>query len=179
MTKLYPAILALIAVLAVSSFALVLGVNADPPAAKNFVAPLKGDQEVPPRDTPATGLAKFQLNAEGTELSFKVIAANINNVTASHIHCGAAGVSGPVGVNLFLGGGLGPTDGILAQGIITAPNAGNACGWVTLVDVANALRSGDTYVNVHTNDGVAPANTGPGDFPGGEIRGQIKVAGPK
>jgi hypothetical protein len=27
---------------------------------------------------------------------------------------------------------------------------------------------------VHTNDGVAPANTGPGDFPGGEIRGQIR-----
>jgi hypothetical protein len=27
---------------------------------------------------------------------------------------------------------------------------------------------------VHTNDGVAPPNSGPGDFPGGEIRGQIR-----
>jgi hypothetical protein len=27
---------------------------------------------------------------------------------------------------------------------------------------------------VHTNDGVPPINTGPGDFPGGEIRGQIR-----
>jgi hypothetical protein len=27
---------------------------------------------------------------------------------------------------------------------------------------------------VHTNDGVAPPDTGPGDFPGGEIRGQIR-----
>jgi hypothetical protein len=27
---------------------------------------------------------------------------------------------------------------------------------------------------VHTNDGVAPPNTGPGDFPGGEIRGQVR-----
>jgi hypothetical protein len=27
---------------------------------------------------------------------------------------------------------------------------------------------------VHTNDGVPPPNTGPGDFPGGEIRGQIR-----
>jgi len=26
---------------------------------------------------------------------------------------------------------------------------------------------------VHTNDGVAPTNTGPGDFPGGEIRDQV------
>jgi hypothetical protein len=33
-------------------------------------------------------------------------------------------------------------------------------------------------VNVHTNDGVDPINTGAGDFPGGEIRGQIRTAGP-
>jgi hypothetical protein len=36
-----------------------------------------------------------------------------------------------------------------------------------------AIEAGDAYVNVHTNDGVAPTNTGPGDFPGGEIRGQL------
>lgn len=43
--------------------------------------------------------------------------------------------------------------------------------------VANGLldriREGNAYVNVHTNDGVALAKQGPGDFPGGEIRGQI------
>jgi len=33
------------------------------------------------------------------------------------------------------------------------------------------------YVNVHTNDGMGDVDTGPGDFPGGEIRGQIFVAG--
>ena len=38
----------------------------------------------------------------------------------------------------------------------------------------DAMEAGNTYVNVHTNDGVAPTNTGPGDFPGGEIRGQIR-----
>jgi hypothetical protein len=26
---------------------------------------------------------------------------------------------------------------------------------------------------VHTNDGTDGVNTGPGDFPGGEIRGQL------
>ena len=41
-----------------------------------------------------------------------------------------------------------------------------------------AMRTAGTYVNVHTNDGVPPPNTGPGDFPGGEIRGQVAVAGP-
>ena len=38
---------------------------------------------------------------------------------------------------------------------------------------APGATSGNAYVNVHTNDGVDPPNTGPGDFPGGEIRGQV------
>jgi hypothetical protein len=32
---------------------------------------------------------------------------------------------------------------------------------------------------VHTNDGVAPPNTGPGNFPGGEIRGQVRWRHPR
>lgn len=143
-------------------------------ASDNFVAPLSGGEEVPARDTRATGVATFKLSKDGTELGYKLIAANIENVVASHIHCGAAGVNGPVGVTLFMGTpGSGRSDGVLAQGTKTAPDAGNACGWVTLADVVDAMNSGNTYVNVHTNDGVAPTNTGPGDFPGGEIRGQI------
>jgi hypothetical protein len=83
-----------------------------------------------------------------------------------------------VGVTLFMGSpGSGPFDGVLASGTITAPDAGNNCGWATLADVVVAMQSGNTYVNVHTNDGVDPANTGPGDFPGGEIRGQISALG--
>ena len=35
------------------------------------------------------------------------------------------------------------------------------------------IEANDAYVNVHTDDGVAPPNTGPGDFPGGEIRGPV------
>ena len=38
----------------------------------------------------------------------------------------------------------------------------------------DAINAGNAYVNIHTNDGVAPTDTGPGDFPGGEIRGQIR-----
>ncbi len=40
-------------------------------------------------------------------------------------------------------------------------------------DLVQILASGGAYVNVHTNDGIDPPNTGAGDFPGGEIRGQI------
>jgi CHRD domain len=144
-------------------------------AGDNFVATLSGDQEVPARDTRAAGVAKFKLSKDGTALEFKVNVANIHNVFASHIHCGAAGVNGPVGVTLFAGAPAGGSvNGTLADGTITAPDPGNGCGWTDLAAVLAAIESGNTYVNVHTNDGVAPPNTGPGDFPGGEIRGQIR-----
>ena len=130
---------------------------------RNFVAPLDGGQENPPVDTNATGVAKFQLSKDGSSLGFKLIVANIEDVVASHIHCGVVGVNGSVGVTLFSGG---PTsaNGTLAEGTITAPNAGNGCGWADLDAVLAAMESGGAYVNVHT----FPAN------PGGEIRGQIK-----
>jgi hypothetical protein len=130
----------------------------------NFRAHLSGDQEVPAVATNATGQVKFQLNSDGTELYYKLIVANIDNVFASHIHCASPGVSGPIGVTLFMGSpDSGRVDGVLAQGTITAPNPGNACGWVELGDVVSAIESGNTYVNVHTNPGT----------PSGEIRGQI------
>jgi hypothetical protein len=144
-------------------------------ASDNFVAPLSGDEEVPARDTQATGVAKFKLREDGAALLFKVNVANIENAFAAHIHCGAVGVNGPVGVTLFLGAPAGgAVNGTLAEGTITAPDPGNGCGWVDLTAVLAAMGSGNTYVNVHTNDGVPPPNTGPGDFPGGEIRGQIR-----
>ena len=143
-------------------------------AGENFVARLSGGQEVPARDTQARGVATFKLSADGTALTFKLNVANLDNVVAAHIHCGGVGVNGPVGVTLFMGApGGGRVDGTLAEGTITAPDAGNLCGWADLAAVLAAMGSGNTYVNVHTNDGVDPPNTGPGDFPGGEIRGQV------
>jgi len=174
MRKFYLSLIVLLALLVFTSSAL-----ASPPVSKNFVAHLNGAGEVPPRDTLAQGNVIFHLSDDGTALSYQLIAANIDNVVASHIHCAVAGVNGPVGVTLFLGtAGSGRFDGVLAKGTITAPDPGNACGWTTLDDVVAAMLSGNTYVNVHTNDGVAPTNTGPGDFPGGEIRGQVSESGP-
>jgi CHRD domain len=155
---------------------LTLGVVATsaPAQPSNFRALLSGAGEVPARDTLARGVAIFQLNADGTELGFRLVVANIENVFAAHIHCGAVGVNGPVGVTLFGGvPGGGRTNGVLAEGTITAPDAGNGCGWADIASVAAAIESGAAYVNVHTNDGIDPANTGPGDFPGGEIRDQV------
>jgi len=139
-----------------------------------FRSVLSGGDEVPARDTGARGVAIFRLDAAGSELGLRLIVANIENVSAAHIHCGAVGVNGPVGVTLFMGAPAGGrTDGVLAAGSVTAPDPGNACGWADLDAVIAALESGNAYVNVHTNDGVDPPNSGPGDFPGGEIRGQV------
>jgi hypothetical protein len=156
---------------------LALGLLSLAPAAvagDNFVATLSGAREVPARDTQARGVATFKLRQDGAALAFKLNVANIDNPFMAHIHCGAVGVNGPIGVTLFMGApAAGRVNGTLAEGTITAPDPGNACGWTNLAAVLAALGSGATYVNVHTNDGVDPPNTGPGDFPGGEIRGQV------
>lgn len=64
----------------------------------------------------------------------------------------------------------------MVQGLITAPDTGNDCKWADLAAVVEAMRNGNAYVNAHTDDGVDPPDTGPGDFPDGEIRGQIEAA---
>jgi len=151
-----------------------------PPQAKNFVAHLSGGEEVPERDTNATGQAIFHLSPDGSSLEYKLIVANINNVVASHIHLGPVGVNGPIVA--FLAGPLPPAggrvDGILAQGTITSADLTGPLAGMSLSVLIEAMRTGGAYVNVHTNDGIDPPNTGPGDFPGGEIRGQIRTAGP-
>jgi len=173
MKKLYIILTVVLAVLATTGVA-----SASRPDPRTFLSRLSGSEEVPPRDTDARGVAVYHLSRDGSELRFVLAVAKITNVTAAHIHCGAVGVNGPVGVTLYtaaLGGG--PAQGVLARDTITAPDLPNGCGWTTLADVVAAMRSGDTYTNVHTNDGIDPPNTGPGDFPGGEIRGQIRAAG--
>jgi CHRD domain len=125
--------------------------------------------------TTASTSRKREIREDGATLLFKVNVANIDNTVAAHIHCGAVGVNGPVGVTLFMAAPAGGvTNGTLAEGTITVPDAGNACGWTDTAAVLAAMQTGETYVNVHTNDGVPPPNTRPGDFPGGEIRGQIR-----
>jgi hypothetical protein len=62
---------------------------------------------------------------------------------------------------------------LLAKGTFTAADLRGPLAGHPLSDLIAAIVAGNTYVNVHTDDGVAPPNTGPGDFPGGEIRGQL------
>ena len=151
-------------------------------AAKNdrerFEATLSGAQEVPARTTGATGRGRSEIDDDG-ELHYDVHVNHIENVVVSHIHAGEPGATGPVCVTLYgpVPPGGGRENGKLADGTATALDA-------NLTDANRALcggtfegflalhRAGKTYFNVHTNDGDATPNEGPGDFPGGEIRGQ-------
>jgi hypothetical protein len=141
----------------------------------NWSDHVNGAQEVPARETQAQGQAIFRLSDDGQSLDYKLIASNISNVVQAHIHLGPPGVNGNIVVFLYglVPAGGGRHDGVLATGTITAANLINDLAGQPLSALISAMRNGNAYVNVHTNDGVAPVNTGPGDFPGGEIRADI------
>lgn len=165
--------------------AFVLGLAAVGAAAaglnRNWSSHLTGTNEVPIRDTGGQGQAIFHLSKDGTELGYKLIASNIDNAFMAHIHIGGADVNGPIGVWLFPSTtptpgplGSGRHDGVLAEGTITTANFVGPLAGQPMSTLVAALDSGNAYVNVHTNDGIAPTNTGPGDFPGGEIRANVR-----
>ena len=139
-----------------------------------------GSQEVPPRDTNGQAQAIFHLSRDGSSLEYKLIASNIDNVFMAHIHMQAPGVNGPIVVWLYPSTtpgpgpfGAGRTDGVLAEGTITASNLVGPLAGHPLADLVAAMSTGNAYVNLHTNDGVDGVDTGAGDFPGGEIRADI------
>lgn len=131
----------------------------------NFRAHLSGDEQNPPLDTRAHGQAIFQLSQDGTELYFKVIVANIDNVIGAHIHLAPLGQNGPIVLPL-LGNPFIPDPGVTVNGILVEGTALSADVSGPLAGDLNALvaamQAGDTYVNVHTVE-----------FRPGEIRGQI------
>lgn len=141
----------------------------------NVATHLQGQHETPPHETQAQGQATFKLSQDGLSVSYRLIASNIDNVVASHIHQGSVGVPGPAVVFLYgnAAPGGGRHDGVLATGTLTAENLIGPLAGQPISALVALIESGNAYVNVHTNDGVAPPNTGPGDFPGGEIRGQL------
>ena len=164
--------------------AFVLGLGAAGAAAaglnRNWSSHASGSLEVPARATNAQGQAIFHLSEDGSGLDYKLIASNIDNAFMAHIHMAAAGVNGPIVVWLFPSTtpspgppGSGRHDGVLAEGTIRAANFVGPLAGQPLSTLVAALDSGNAYVNVHTNDGVGDPNTGPGDFPGGEVRADV------
>ncbi len=107
-----------------------------------------------PGNPDGSGTASVVLDPDTGEACWELMAEGIGPVTQSHIHVGAAGVSGGVVVPLDVDGFDGTSEGCTSdvdaavlQAVIDDP-AGH-------------------YVNLHTED-----------FPAGAIRGQLAAAAP-
>jgi hypothetical protein len=146
-----------------SAFTLLLSAQAHAQTL-TFTAALSGSNEAPP--VPATGaggVATITLNLNAQTLDWVVDVFNFpSGVTAGHIHAGGPGVAGPVVVNFTV-----PTTASndfritgTARPADVVPRA--AQGVNTWEDLVQAIMTGQTYVNVHSQVN-----------PGGEIRGQL------
>lgn len=113
-----------------------------------FTARAQGAQEVPPNPSLATGNITALLDKTTLQVYLTGDFHNLSaNASASHIHRGPVGVSGPVIVPLSA----------------TADTSGSAWGTATVSSsFADSMVAGNTYFNIHNPN-----------FPGGEIRGQL------
>jgi hypothetical protein len=141
----------------------------------NWSKHLTGAEEVPARETRAQGQVMLRIAPDETSIDYKLIATNIDNVVQAHIHVGPADANGPVVAFLYglVPPGGGRQTGVLATGSIRAANLVGPLAGQPLSVLVREIRAGNAYANVHTNDGVGDMNSGPGDFPGGEIRAQL------
>jgi hypothetical protein len=119
---------------------------------QTFTAKLAGNNEVPPINTQATGMAQFQLSPDGKELNYDLSATSLNGFMMAHIHQGKAGENGqPITAPLSMGKGK------IASSDLQGPLAGKQ-----ISDLVNIMKNGGAYVNAHTQQNQ-----------NGEIRGQI------
>jgi hypothetical protein len=140
--------------------------------ATNFSATLTGANEVPPVPTTATGTADLSLN--GSQITYTINVTGLQNPVVAHIHIAPEGENGPVRLNLCGTGDPQPPCAPGAAVLATGTN-GTTVGQppITFDSLLSAMRTGGAYVNVHTDNGQPPSNTGPGDMASGEIRGQV------
>jgi CHRD domain-containing protein len=133
-------------------------------AQQKFTAKLSGDQQVPPIQTSASGIAWFKPMQDN--IWFKVNVTDIQGVTMAHIHSGKQGENGPPVVPLYKSETpSGQMSGVLAKGNITADTFQGPMAGKQISDLITAMQNGETYVNIHTQQN-----------PDGEIRGQIMMS---
>lgn len=152
--------------LILSSLAVLLGCatekTATAPTTKTFDVALTTAAEVPvcPSAAPgATGRATVAIAPDDSSITTTVTYSGLSgDVTAAHIHAGAAGVSGPVVLPFSAPLASPLTKTFTAADYVAAPNAPP-----DFPSFMTTLKSGGAYINVHT------AACKPG-----EIRGQIQ-----
>jgi hypothetical protein len=127
-----------------------------------YDAPLSGENEVPPVQSSATGLAEFTPPVNDT-IKYRINITGIFNATGAHIHTGQAGENGEVIADLLTSMKVNDVSyGMTIRGNLSDSSLKGPMEGKTLEDLVAAMDSGETYVNVHT-----------AEHPDGEIRGQI------
>lgn len=115
-------------------------------------------------ETRAQGEAIFHVNPDFTNITFMVIAANIQNITMSHIHIDDGSKLGPIVVWLYPRSPPakeipGRFNGVLMMGTITAADLVGPLAGMTIKDLVTKMQTGFAYVVIHTSQ-----------HPPGEIR---------
>ncbi len=143
---------------------------------RSLKAKLKGFEEVPVNSTTGRGEFRGKISRDESSIEFELSYEDLKGTStlAAHIHLGQKAVNG--GISVFLCGGGGRpactatsgkfTGTITASDVIGPAGQGIVAG--EFAEVLRAIRAGVTYANVHT---AGPPGS---NFPGGEIRGQIK-----
>jgi hypothetical protein len=120
---------------------------------QTFTVKLAGNNEVPPVNTPATGMAQFQLSSDGKEINYDLTATNLQGFMMANIHQGKTGeIRKPVIAPLSMGKGK-----IITSSDLQGPLAGKQ-----ISDLVDLMKNSGAYVNIHTQQ-----------HQNGEIRGQI------
>ena len=136
---------------------------------ERFSANLVGANEVPSINTAGSG--EFRMQIVGSDINFSLSFSDLSSaLTVAHLHFASTKVSGGVMICLCGGGGQ-PDCPAATSGTITGTiTAANVTGPTTQgIDVGDldsaleAVREGLAYANMHT-----------ANFPGGEIRGQVR-----
>lgn len=144
-----------------------------------FTARMDGAQNLPePIKTSATGTVEFDVSADRKAIAYRLTVDRLANASAADVHLGGPAQNGPVVAKLFPNGKspkIGEFSGVLAEGRLTASDLIGPMNGASIAELVEELEAGNVYVNVHTNDGAEPANSGPGDYRLGEIRGQLKT----
>jgi hypothetical protein len=128
-------------------------VKARPPA-----IPLNAEQET--TGSTSTGSGFFSYTIEGDQLCYTLEVRDLTMAPfAAHLHPGPRHVAGPADVGLQTP----PAATSTVSGCITAVEGATGQALSTVELAAIAADPGSWYVNVHTNN-----------WPGGEVRGQLK-----
>jgi hypothetical protein len=130
---------------------------------QKFMAKLTGQDEVPAKNTKATGTFVLHLTPDGRLSNYVLNLTSINNVTLVHIHEGEKGTNGPIVVTLFKSTNpKGQINGTLSKAKIFSNQFEGPLAGKYISDLMKVINEGKVYVNVHTKQN-----------PQGEIRGQL------